>query len=68
MNDQVCQEIAAYIRASERLLSREEKLTEDERSLLEYYVNELSREFLSSKPTVQLRYNETAPANPASAI
>ncbi|HET8671136.1 MAG TPA: hypothetical protein VFM05_11065 [Candidatus Saccharimonadales bacterium] len=64
----VCEEIAAYSRACERLLSREGLLTEDEKSLLEYYVNELSREYLSDKPTTRLRYNESVPAKPASAI
>jgi hypothetical protein len=64
----VCQEIAAYTRACERLLSREEMLTEDERSLLEYYVNELSRQFLSDKPMVRRGVAETASVQPASAI
>ena len=53
------QEIAAFTRACERLVSQEGTLNEDERSLLEYYVNDLSREFLSDKPTVQVRYDET---------
>ena len=52
------QEITAFTRACERLLSQEGTLNEDERSLLEYYVNDLSREFLSSKPTVRQAYNE----------
>jgi hypothetical protein len=43
----VCPEIAVYTRACEGLLSKEGRLTEDERSLLEYYVHELSRELLS---------------------
>jgi hypothetical protein len=64
----VCQEIAAYTRACERLLSREEALTEDERSLLEYYVKELSREFLSDKPMVRRGDAETASIQRASAI
>ncbi len=55
----VCQEIAVYARACERLLSKEGKLTDDERSLLEYYVNELSQEFLSDKPCAGLHYRET---------
>lgn len=53
-----CQELMAFTRACERLLSKEGTLNEDERSLLEYYVNDLSRQFLSDKPTVRLRYNE----------
>jgi hypothetical protein len=64
----VCQEIATYTRACERLLSREEMLTEDERSLLEYYVNELSRQFLSAKPMVRRGDAETASIQRASAI
>jgi hypothetical protein len=62
----VCQEIAVYSRACERLLSKEAPLTDDERSLLEYYLNELSREFLSDKPTVRLRYRESAVVEPNS--
>ena len=42
----VCQELTAFTRVCERLLSKEGPLNEDERSLLEYYVNDLSREFL----------------------
>ena len=52
-------EMRAYTRACEELLSINAKLTDDERSLLEYYMNELSRELLADKPTVQLRYNAT---------
>ena len=55
----ICREIARYVRSCEGLLSREEALTEDERSLLEYYMNELSRELLADKPTVRLHYHET---------
>ena len=55
----VCREIALYVRSCEGLLSREGLLTEDERSLLEYYIKELSRELLADKPTVRLRYNAT---------
>ena len=54
------QEIRAYTRACEQLLSADGKLTDDERSLVEYYMNELSRELLSDKPTVRLRYKESA--------
>jgi hypothetical protein len=35
-------------------------VTEEERILLDYYVNELSREFLSDGPTVRLRMSEPA--------
>jgi hypothetical protein len=64
----VCREIAAYTRACECLLSKEGALTEDERSLLEYYVNELSRQFLSAKPMVRRGDAETASIQRASAI
>jgi len=45
----VCQEITDYVRACEHLLCKEGALTEDERGLLEYYVKELSREFLGGR-------------------
>ena len=64
----VRQEIATYTRACERLLSKEETLTEDERSLVEFYVNELSRELLPDKSMVGLQYIETGPVKPASAV
>lgn len=51
MND-ICAEITTFSRVSERLLSKERKLTDDERSLLEYYVSELSREFFSDKQNI----------------
>ncbi len=60
----VRREIALYTRACDRLLSKEGTLTEDERSLVEFYVNELSRELLSDKSTVGLRHIETAPVKP----
>jgi hypothetical protein len=44
-------EVLAYTRACEQLLSVDLKLSDDERSLLEYYLNELSREFLPEQPT-----------------
>jgi hypothetical protein len=47
-------EILAYTRACEQLLSVDLKLSDDERSLLEYYLNELSREFLPEKPIVRV--------------
>jgi hypothetical protein len=56
--NQVCREIAMYVRSCEGLLSREQLLTDDERSLLEYYMNELSRELLA-EPTVRLHYNDS---------
>ena len=58
------QEVLAYSRSCERLLSLDAKLTDEERSLLEYYMNELSRELLSDKPTVRRGDAETAPSNP----
>ena len=63
----VCQEVAAYTRACERLLSKEGTLNEDERNLLDYYVRELSREFLSDQPTIRVRYNQSVAVNPSSA-
>jgi hypothetical protein len=65
--NQVCPEITTFSRACERLLSKEGALTEDERSLLEYYLNELSREFFSDQPTVRLRYRERVAAAPSPA-
>jgi hypothetical protein len=47
----ICAEITTFSRVCERLLSKERMLTDDERSLLEYYVSELSREFFSDKQT-----------------
>jgi hypothetical protein len=47
-------EVLAYTRACEQLLSVDLKLSDDERSLLEYYLNELSREFLLEKPIVRV--------------
>jgi hypothetical protein len=63
----LCEEIAAYARACERLLSKEGLLTEDERSLLEYYVHELSREFLSDGPSVRVRLRVPTALKPTSA-
>ena len=50
---QLRQEILTYTRACEHLLSKEVTLTEDERSLLQYYVQELSREFPSDGKTMR---------------
>ena len=58
-------EIQAYTRACEHLLSLGEQLTDEERDLLEYYLNELSREYLSEKPSVRLRYPEAAAVEPS---
>ena len=59
-------EITAFTRACERLLSQEGTLNEDERSLLEYYVNDLSREFLSDKPTLRTRSQESGASESSS--
>jgi len=56
----VRQEIAIYTRACERLLSKEGTLTEDELSLVEFYVDELSRELLPDKHTVPQRCSANA--------
>lgn len=58
-------EIQAYTRACEHLLSLGEQLTDEEGDLLEYYLNELSRKYLSDKPSVRLRYPETAAVEPS---
>jgi hypothetical protein len=47
------QELLAFSRACEHLFSLGHTLTDEERSLLEYYVNVLSRELLSDKSTVR---------------
>ena len=53
-------EVLAFTRACEHLLSIEMTVTEEERILLDYYVNELSREFLSDGPSVRIRMSEPA--------
>ena len=58
-------EIRAYTRACEHLLSLPERLTDEERDLLKYYLNELSREYLSDKPTVRSRYPEATAVEPS---
>ena len=58
-------EIHAYTRACEHLLSLDQQLTDEERDLLEYYLSELSRKYLSEKPTVRLRYPEAAAVEPS---
>ena len=45
-------ELIAFTRACEDLLSDGVPLTEDERNLLEYYVNDVVREFLEDKSIV----------------
>ena len=58
------QELLAYSRACEHVLSIKAELTDEERRLLEYYVNELSREVLSDKP---IQYDGTITAKSVSA-
>jgi len=58
----VCREVTDYVRSCERLLTKQETLTDDERGLLEYYVKELSRELLSDKPTMWSSQNESTVA------
>jgi hypothetical protein len=60
-------ELLTFSRSCEHLLSLDVKVTDEERSLVEYYVNELSRELLSDQPAVRLRYTETVTTNRASA-
>ena len=43
-------ELIVFTRACEHLLSDGVPLTEDERNLLEYYVNDVVREFLATSP------------------
>ena len=50
---QLSQEILVYSRACEHLLSTEVTLNDDESSLVEYYVQELSRKLVSPGPTMQ---------------
>ena len=45
-------ELLALTRACEHLLSNGMKLTEEERNLLEFYVNDMVREFLSDRSIV----------------
>jgi hypothetical protein len=59
------QEFLAYTRACEHLLCLGGTLTDDERGLLEYYVKELSREFLSETPGL-FPSEETAGVKPGS--
>jgi hypothetical protein len=40
------QEVLAFTRACEHLLSRKPTLTNDERSLVEYYINDVTHEFM----------------------
>ena len=48
-------ELLAFTRACEHLLTKEVPLMEDERDLLEYYINDMAREFLSDKRIVSNR-------------
>jgi hypothetical protein len=60
-------EVLAYTRACEHLLSLGGTLTDDERGLLDYYLKELSRKFLSDGSTVPVPSSETVGAMPTSA-
>ena len=53
MKYHIGEEVCAWTNGCERLLSGEVVLTEDERSLLEYYMNELTRKFLSRTASTQ---------------
>ena len=53
MDYHIRDEIFACTRECERLLSSEMTLTENERSFLGYYLNEVSRRFLSATPSEQ---------------
>ena len=52
---QLSQDILVYSRACEHLLSTEVTLNDDETSLVEYYVQELSRKFVSPARTCKKR-------------
>ena len=52
---QLNQEILAYSRACERLLSIKSALNDDERSLVAYYIEEVSRKFASPGSTMPKR-------------
>jgi hypothetical protein len=63
---QLSQGIRAFGRACEHLLSTEITLNDDERSLVEYYVKEVSRKFVSAELTQQKRlHNNGIQARPA---
>ena len=47
MKYHIGEEVCAWTNGCERLLSADVALTDDERSLVEYYLNEVSRKFLS---------------------
>jgi len=56
---QLSKEILAYSRACEHLLSTEITLNDDESSLVEYYIKEVSRKLVSLELTQQNpRHNE----------
>ena len=53
MKSHIGEEVCRWINECERLLSTELTLTDDERSLLEYYLNEVSGKFLSRASSKQ---------------
>jgi len=60
---QLSKEILAYSRACEHLLSTEITLNDDESSLVEYYIKEVSRKLVSLELTQQNpRHNEISKA------
>jgi hypothetical protein len=56
---QLRKEILAYSRACEHLLSTEMTLNDDESSLVEYYIKEVSRKLVSLEPIQQGRDTTT---------
>ena len=63
---QLSKEILAYSRACEHLLSTEITLNDDESSLVEYYIKEVSRKFVSLELTQQKpRHNDDMQARAA---
>ena len=64
---QLSQEILVYSRACEHLLSTEGTLNDDESSLVEYYVQELSRKFVPPAPNMQKAAGQQSCTSPSCA-
>lgn len=47
------QEVLAFTRACEHLLSKKPALSNDERSLVEYYINDVTHEFMLTSYSTQ---------------
>ena len=64
---QLSQDILVYSRACEHLLSTEVTLNDDETSLVEYYVHELSRKFVSPGPDYEKAAGQQSCTSPSCA-